>query len=155
MERNPEVPALTRVEALFTPAAMHEESRGAPRNTKGDLSSLRRHERSPRSTRNSRGTLSLLPQLHTNCEILSSTIEEALLCCSISKESPSFLWNLKGSSTHFMKLQKIPEIPVPLERNAEFPTTNQEEPCFHHLKSRRGWIALLDLERNANVPIAP
>ena len=44
MERNPEVPATIGDEALFIPAVMHEQSRGAPPNTKGDLTSLRRHE---------------------------------------------------------------------------------------------------------------
>ena len=37
MERNPEVPASTRDEALFILAALCEESRGVPHNAKGDL----------------------------------------------------------------------------------------------------------------------
>ena len=44
MERNPEVPTSTRDEALFIPAVKCEESRGAPQNVKGDLTSLRRYE---------------------------------------------------------------------------------------------------------------
>ena len=44
MERNTEIHASTRDEALLIPAAMHEESWGAPRNGKGDLTSLRRYE---------------------------------------------------------------------------------------------------------------
>ena len=44
MERNPEVPISTQDEALFIPAAMCEQSQGAPPNAKGDLTSLRRHE---------------------------------------------------------------------------------------------------------------
>ena len=44
MERNPEVPASTRDDALFIPAAMHEEILGAPPKAKGDLASLRRYE---------------------------------------------------------------------------------------------------------------
>ena len=47
MERNPEVHASTRDEALFIPSAMQEESRGAPHNSKADLTSLRKHERVP------------------------------------------------------------------------------------------------------------
>ena len=47
MERNPEVPASTRDEALFIPEAMREESQNDPRNAKGDLTSLRRHEQVP------------------------------------------------------------------------------------------------------------
>ena len=34
----------TRDEALFIPAALLEESRGAPRNLKADLTSLRKHQ---------------------------------------------------------------------------------------------------------------
>ena len=47
MERNPEVSASTRDEALFIPAALHKESRVAPLNDKGDLNSLRRQEPFP------------------------------------------------------------------------------------------------------------
>ena len=47
MERNPEVPASTRDEALFIRAALCEESRGVPHNAKGDLTSLKGHERVP------------------------------------------------------------------------------------------------------------
>ena len=42
---DPEVPASTRDDVLFIHAGMYEESRGAPYNDKGDLTSLRRHER--------------------------------------------------------------------------------------------------------------
>ena len=115
MERKPEVPASTRYEALFIPAVIREESQGAPRNDKGDLTSPRRHEWSPRSTSNSRGTLRFPPQLKANYEILPCRREEALLRCSVSKESPGFPWNLKGSSTCFTKLQKFQEIPVPTQ----------------------------------------
>ena len=44
-EEDPEVPASTRDDVLFIHAGMYEESRGAPYNDKGDLTSLRRHER--------------------------------------------------------------------------------------------------------------
>ena len=109
------VPDSTRDEALFIPAVMHEESLGAPHNTKGDLTSMRRHQWSPRSTRNSIRTLSFGQQFQENYEILPCMPEEALLRCSVSKESPSFPWNTKGSSTHFTKLQKFQEIPVPTQ----------------------------------------
>ena len=136
MERKPEVLASTRDEALFIPAAMCEESRGAPQNNRGHLTTLKRHERSPMSTRNSRGTLHFPPQLKANDEILPCTLEEALLCCSVSKESPRFLWNSKGSSTFFTKLQKFKRYLSQLERNTEFPTTSQEEPRFPRLNLR-------------------
>ena len=44
MENNAEVPASSRDEALFFPAAMCEEPRGGPRNAKEDLTSLRKHK---------------------------------------------------------------------------------------------------------------
>ena len=47
MERNPEVPATNRDEALFIPAVKGEESQGAPHNSKADLTSLRKHEQVP------------------------------------------------------------------------------------------------------------
>ena len=47
MEWNPEVPESTLDEALFILQVMHEEFRGAPRNAKGDLTSLRRQELVP------------------------------------------------------------------------------------------------------------
>ena len=42
-KKNDEIPPSSRDEALFIHAAKHEEYRGPPRNTKGDLTSLRRH----------------------------------------------------------------------------------------------------------------
>ena len=95
MERNTEVPASTRDEALFIPVAIREESRGAPPKAKGDLTSLRRHEQSLRLTHNLRGTLSFPPQLHANYEILPFTLEEALLCCSVSKKCPRSLLEIE------------------------------------------------------------
>ena len=93
MERKPEVPASTRDEALFIPAGIREESQGAPHNDKGDLTSLRRHGWSPRSTCNSRGTLRFLPQLKANYKITPFMLEEAILCCSLSKERQRLPWN--------------------------------------------------------------
>ena len=43
----------------------------------------------------------------------------------------------------------------PLERNTENPATSQEEPRCTCLKARRESIALLPLERNADIPVAP
>ena len=66
VKKSPVLPASTLDEALFIPAVMREESRGAPHKNKEDLTSLRRHEQSPRSTRKSRRTLRFLPQLKAN-----------------------------------------------------------------------------------------
>ena len=95
VERNLEVPASTRDEALSIPAALHEETRGAPHNAKGALTSLRRHERVPQD-----GT-----QLERNPELPATTpsksrkfpciLEEALLRCNFSKESPRSLLELE------------------------------------------------------------
>ena len=96
MERNTEVPISTRDEALFIPEAMHEESRGGPRNAKGDLTSLRRHERVPQVPIQ----LERNPKLPSttpkkNHEILPSTQDEALLHCSVSQEIPCSLLELR------------------------------------------------------------
>ena len=48
-----------------------------------------------------------------------------------------------------------PQYPSPLKRNAEFPNTSQEDRRIPCLKSRRGSITLLGLERNADVCVAP
>ena len=143
MERNHEVPASTRDAALFIPETMPKESRGAPRNAKGNLTSLTRHEQSPRSTCNWRGTLSFPPQLHTNYEILPCTLEEVILCCSVSKESPHFPWISKVSLTRYMKLQKYPRyrlhsrgtlsFPPQVKKSRVSPASIRDEgrsPCF-------------------------
>ena len=49
---------------------------------------------------------------HANYEFLPCKLEEALLCCSISKVRPRFPWNSKGYLTCFSKPQKFPQIPV-------------------------------------------
>mgnify|MGYP006996429977 CR=1 FL=1 len=145
MERYPEVRASTRDEALFIPAVMWEESRGAPGNTKGDLTSLRRHEWSPKSTGSSSRTLRFPSQLQANYKILPCTLEEDILCCSASKKSPSFPWNSKGSLTCLMKLQKFPEIPVP---------TPEERRVSRH-KSRRALFSLPQVEMRVDCPASP
>ena len=116
MERNTEVPASTRDEALFNPATLHEESRGAPRNTKGDLTSLRRCEQVPQVDTQLERNPKLPPQLQANHKILTCMLEEAFLHCSISKESPCCLLELKRYLKRFMQLQKFPQIPVPTQQ---------------------------------------
>ena len=61
MEMNPEVHASTRDEALFILPATQEESRGAPCNSKADLTSLRKHEWVPQVPTH----LESNPKLHT------------------------------------------------------------------------------------------
>ena len=91
MESNPEVPASTRDKALLIPAAMREESRGVPCNAKGDLTCLKRHQRVPQVD----------TKLERNSNFPAATprkpcmLDEALLCCSISKESPRSLLELE------------------------------------------------------------
>ena len=124
MERNPEVPASIRDEAVFIPAAMHEESREDPRNSKGDLTSLRRHERSPRTTRNSRGTLRFPPQFQANYDILPCTLEEDLLCSAFLKKIHVSLGTGNSPGLALRKSRSFPRYPSPLELNAEFPATS-------------------------------
>ena len=96
MENNPEVPASTRDEALFIHAVMRDKFRGAPRNSKADLTSLRKHERVPQVPIQ----LERNPKLPSttpkkNHEILPSTQDEALLHCSVSQEIPRSLLELE------------------------------------------------------------
>ena len=77
MERNPEVPASTRDGALFIAAAMHDESRGAPHNTKGDVTSLRRHEQVPQFDTQLERNLKLPATTPANHEIIPCMLEEA------------------------------------------------------------------------------
>ena len=79
MERNPEVPASTRDEALFIPAVMCEKSQCDPRNAKADLTSLRRHKRVPQVDTQLERNPKLQPQLLANHEILLCLLQEALL----------------------------------------------------------------------------
>ena len=62
--------------------------------------------------------------------------DEALFCCSISREIPPSFLSLKGYLTPFMQLKKFPDIPVCTQEENEFPTTTQEEPRFYLLISR-------------------
>ena len=75
----------------------------------------------------------------------TQTIEEALLRCSASKESPSCPWNSKGSSTRLTKLQKFPEIPVP----------TPEERCVSHHRSRRAPFSPPQVEMRVDCPASP
>ena len=95
MERNTEVPASTRYEAPFILAEMREESRGAPLKAKGDLTSLRRCEQVPQVDTQLERNPKLPPQLQANHKILTCMLEEAFLGCSVSKESPHSLLELK------------------------------------------------------------
>ena len=144
MERNPEASASTRDEVLFIPAAMCEKSQVAPHNTKGDLTSQRRHEWSPKSTHNSRGTLSFPPQLHENYEILPFTLEKALLRCSVSKECPCSLLEIKRVLDTLYKTPEVSQdtrphlrgtlsFPPQGKKSRIFPASSRDEgrlPCF-------------------------
>ena len=125
-----EVPASTRDEALFIPVAIREESRGAPRNDKGDLTTLRRHERSPRATHNLRGTLGFPPKLKVNYEILPCMLEEGLLSCSVSKERQRLLGTRKGPRHALRNSRSFKTSPCHLKRNVEFPATFKKSPVF-------------------------
>ena len=95
MERNPEVPASTRDEASFIPAGMPEVSQGASRNIKGDLTSLWRHERVPQVDTPFKWKPKLPANFHATQEIFLCTLEEAILRCIVSKESPRSLLELE------------------------------------------------------------
>jgi hypothetical protein len=145
MERKTEVPTSSRDEALFILSVMHEESRGGARNAKEDLSSLRKHEQSPRSTNNSRRTLIFPPQLHANYEILTCMLEEALLCCSVSKESPRSLLELERVLDTLCETPEVSQIPV----------RTREVHCISRHKSRRAPFSPPQVEMMVNCPASP
>ena len=143
MERNHEVLVSRRGDTLLASAAIPEESRGAPCNAKGDLTSLRRHELSPSSTRNSRGTISFPPQLDTNYEILPCMLKEVLLCCSVSEESPRSLVTQKCPRHALRNSRSFPRylslsrgtmnFPPQVKKSPVFPAPSRDEgrlPCF-------------------------
>ena len=118
MERKPEIPASNRDESLFIPAAMHEESRGAPRSDKGDLTSLRRHERSPRSKRNSRGT-----SCHNSRQTMKFSpahLRRPFYPAAFPKKAHVSLGTQKGPRHALRNSISFPRYPSPLESNAEF-----------------------------------
>ena len=97
MERKPEVPASTRNEALFIPAVIREESQGAPRNDKGDLTSPRRHEWSPRSTSNWRGTLRLPPHSRQTTKFSPARLRRPFYAVAFPTKAHVSLETRKGS----------------------------------------------------------
>ena len=78
-------------------------------------------------TRNSRGTLSFGPQLHETHEIHPCMLEEALLCCSVSKESPRSLLELERVLDTLCETPEVSQIPV----------RTREVHCISRHKSRR------------------
>ena len=85
----------------------------------------------------------------------TQTIEEALLRCSASKESPSCPWNSKGSSTRLTKLQKFPEIPVPTPEERWVSRHKSRSAPFSPPQVEMRVDCPACLERNADVPVAP
>ena len=139
MERNPEVHTSTRDEALFICAVMQEESRDAPRKSKVDLTSLRKHEWAPQvstqlerqaefhastqdetclSCSNSTETLRSMSEMERNPEVSASTRDEALLIpAETQEESRGPPSNSKADLISLRKHERVPQVPIQLERN--------------------------------------
>ena len=105
-----------------------------PRNSIGDLTSLRQHEKLPDlpvvpaeepqvSCRNSRQT-TRFPRQREMRPFFSAAPRE-------QSQVPS--QNSRGGLTPFMQLKGAQTSPSQLVRKAEFPTTTQEEPRVSHL----------------------
>ena len=114
--------------------------------------------------RNSRGNPSFLPQLEKNKEILSSVRDEALFCCSISREIPHSLFRLKSVLNILEATQEVSRISVStreehrgssyLKKTPIFPSSFRVGgpfPCFFwkgipkfssHLKRRRSQLEI-------------
>ena len=119
------------------PAVTPEHSRARPRNSNGDLTSLRQHKRLPEfpvvpgeesqaSSHSSRQTRRC-PHQHEMRPFSSAAPRE-------QSQVPS--QNSRESLTPFRQLKGAQRSPSQLEMKAEFPTTTREEPRFPLLISR-------------------
>ena len=157
------------------PAMTVEESWEAPHNSYRDWTFLRPHEWVPEvpvvtreepqvSNRNSRKTRRFSP----------SKQDEALFCCSISREIPPSLLSLEGVLYTLEATQQVPRVmhlhsigtpsvPPQLKKSPLFPSSSREEspfPCFIrkgilafplHLKRRRSQLETREeLERSCH-----
>ena len=143
MERNHEVLVSRRGDTLLASAAIPEESRGAPCNAKGDLTSLRRQELSPSSTRNSRGTISFPPQLDTNYEILPACLKRSFYAAAFPKKAHVSLVTQKCPRHALRNSRSFPRylslsrgtlnFPPQVKKSPIFPASSRDEgrlPCF-------------------------
>ena len=112
-ERKTEVSASTRDEALFIPAAKHEEYRFSTHNAKGDLDTLRRHERVPQVDMQLERNPKLPTTTPHNQKFSPACLTRPFYAAEFPKKYHITSWNSKGYLTWFMKLQKVPQIPVP------------------------------------------
>ena len=96
-------------------------------------------------TRNSRGTLSFGPQLHETHEIHPCMLEEALLCCSVSKESPRSLLELERVLDTLCETPEVSQIPV----------RTREVHCISRHKSRRAPFSPPQVEMWVDGPASP
>ena len=146
------------------PEVTGEESREAPHNSHGDWTFLRQHERVPEVPVVTREEpQSFLPQLEKNQEILPSMRDEALFCCSISREIPPSLLSLQRVLDTLEATQEVPQhtrlhrrgiarVPPQLRKSPLFPSLSSNEapfPSFFgrgiqgfplHLKRRRSQL---------------
>ena len=120
-----------------SPAVTPEHSRARPRNSNGDLTSLRQHERLPEfpvvpgeesqaSSHNSRQI--------TRCPRQRKMRPFSLAAPREQSQVPSE--NLRESLTRFRQLKGVKRSPSQLEMTAKFPATTRLEPRVSHLIRR-------------------
>ena len=96
---------------------------------------LRQQKGSPRSHHNSKGTPRFLPQLQKNQEIITSTQDEALFCCSVLREIPPSLLSLErvldtlDATEEILRHTRLhstgkPRFPPQLEKRPAFPSSS-------------------------------
>ena len=117
-----------------SPAVTPEHTRAHPRNSKGDLTSLRQHKRLPEflmvpgeefqaSRRNSRQTKRFPRQCEMRPFSPAAPREQSQVPSQNSREGLTPFMQLKGAQRSLSQL----------EVKAEFPATTQKEPCVSHL----------------------
>ena len=180
-ERFPEVPVTTREEPKtsgfnlgnitrytsqckmrhISPAATREQSCTLPCNSKGGLTSLRKHARFPSfifknleepkaSCWNSRKTKSSNHN-HHHCKHEMRPFSPA----APQEQSGMPFWNSKGGLNPFIQLKRFPEIPVTTREEPQVSRHNSKRAPFSppHLKISADSPA--STQRNPNFPLAP
>ena len=121
-----------------------QESRGAPCNTKGDLTSLKRHKQLPyigKQLKKNPKPPAITPQPD---KMLPCTLEGALLRCSVSKECPCSLLEIKRVLDTLYKTPEVSQdtrphlrgtlsFPPQGKKSRIFPASSRDEgrlPCF-------------------------
>ena len=125
--------------------ATAEESRGAAGNSHGDWTFLRPHDRVPEVPVVTREKIQVCCHNSRKTRRFSpSKQDEALFCCSISREIPPSLLSLEGVLYTLEATQQVPRLMrfhsrgtprvlAQAKKSPDFPSSSQDEgssPCF-------------------------